>query len=314
VLNGQADRIDVSDKVVVKSVQSDGTINTATSDRLIARLTPKPTTRATTQSTAATTATATTRASTKPADAADPANFLAGKEITQTTLLGNVKVKSELFNPDGSLARGLDLLAERVDYDRITGRMDVPVKGQMLYRDHRASGGTKDGPTMGGGRGATAFGWNKSLIYDQPGQVATMSGDVQVAHQPDNGAGQKFDLRGQTLKAFFEPDPAATKPTTKTAAPSATSQPLAGADTSKFRLKRLTVDDDVHVTSQRMNFDARRMAFDPIQQMLTASGDESGPVTVFDNASGGTTTASDLEWNTGTDQFKIKKLTGKMRK
>ena len=301
VLNGETDRIDVSDKVVVRSVQADGTINTANADRLIAKLTPKP---------ASTTApTAPTKApGTQPADASDPANFLAGKEITQTTLLGNVKIKSELFNPDGSLARGLDLLSEQVDYDRITGRMDVPVKGQMLYRDHRPSAGVNEGPTMGSGRGATAFGWSKSLVYDQPGEVATMTGDVQVAHQPDSGAGQKFDLRGQTLKAFFEPDPAAaSKPATK-----ATSQPL--VDSTKFRLKRVTVDDDVHVTSPRLNFDAKTMAYDPIQQNLTAGGDERNPITVFDNESGGTTTASDLQWNTGTDQFKIRKLTGKVRK
>jgi hypothetical protein len=56
------------------------------------------------------------------------------------------------------------------------------------------------------------------------------------------------------------------------------------------------------------------MSYDPIQQVLKAGGDERSPVTVFDNESGGTTAASDLEWNTKTDQFKIRKLTGKMRK
>src|SRR5262249_37442406 len=156
-----------------------------------------------------------------------PTNFLAGKEITKTTLLGNVKIKSELFNADGTVARGMLLQAEQVDYDRTTGRMDVPMQGQMLYQDHRASAATPEGPSMSSGRGGPAFGWNKSLVYDQPGQAATMSGDVEVHHRPDSGSGQKIDLKGQTLRAFFEPDPAATKPST---------QPT--DNTSKFRLKR----------------------------------------------------------------------------
>jgi hypothetical protein len=313
VMNGMADRIDVSDKVVVKSVQSDGTINTATSDRLIARLTPKLTTAPAAPSILpAKTQGSATKPSTKASDSSDPGNFLAGKEITQTTLLGNAKVKSELFNADGTLARGMFLTSEQVNYDRLTGRMDVPVAGQMLYQDHRASADTGDGPTMGSGRGKTAFGWTKSLVYDQAGQVATMSGNVRVQHQPDSGAGQELDLRGQTLRAFFEPDPAATKPTTKTATAAPTSQPM--ADSSKFRLKQVAMDEKVHVESPRLNFDARNMSYDPIQQVLKAAGDERSPVTVFDNESGGTTAASDLEWNTRTDQFKIRKLTGKMRK
>jgi hypothetical protein len=233
-----------------------------------------------------------------------------------------VKVKSELLSSDGKLARGLDLLAEQVDYDRTTGRMDVPVPGQMLYQDHRPSADTGEGPTMGSGRGATAFGWSKSLVYDQTGQAATMTGNVQVAHQPDSGSGQKFDLRGQTLRAFFEPDSdAAAKSKQRTTQPGAggaaapaapATQPL--VDSSKFRLKRVTVEDDVHVTSPRLNFDAHTMSYDPIQQVLTAAGDETNPILVFDNPSGSTTTASELEWNTKTDQFKVKKLTGKMRK
>ena len=72
--------------------------------------------------------------------------------------------------------------------------------------------------------------------------------------------------------------------------------------------------DDVHVTSTRLKFDAQQLSYDPLAQLLTATGDEANPVVVFDNTNGSTTTASELQWNTRTDQFKVKKLTGKMRR
>src|SRR5439155_19485246 len=119
--------------------------------------------------------------------------------------LGHVEVKSELLSPDGSLARGLHLFAEQVSYDRVTGRMEVPVEGRMLYQDHRAAeknaagaaatasnNAEGEGPTLGSGRGATAFQWSKWLVYDQPRQNATMTGDVQVVHRPDANGGQPF--------------------------------------------------------------------------------------------------------------------------
>ena len=82
----------------------------------------------------------------------------------------------------------------------------------------------------------------------------------------------------------------------------------------KFRLKRITVRDNVRVTSNRMNFDAHDLSYDPLAQVLTASGDEANPVVVFDNKDGSTTTASELEWNTKTDQFRVKRLGGKVRR
>ena len=86
------------------------------------------------------------------------------------------------------------------------------------------------------------------------------------------------------------------------------------ADPGKLRLRRITVRDDVHVASDRMNFDAHELSYDPLAQLLTASGDEANPVVVFDNKDGSTTTASELQWNTKTDQFKVKKLGGKLRR
>jgi len=270
-------------------------------------------------------------ATTKPSQPTDKMNFLAGKDITTATLSGHVIVTSALQAADGTLARGLDLFSETVVYNRATGRMEVPTDGQMLYQDHRApdkkEAAAPEGPTIGSGRGKTAFKWTKSLVYDQAAKEAVMSGDVEVKHWPDANGGQKFDLSGETLTAYLEPDPAAATKPAKTAA-NATATATAGAattkpssafamgeaDPGKMRLRRITVRDNVHVASDRMDFDAHELSYDPLAQLLTAFGDEANPVVVYEKKDGSTTTASELQWNTKTDQFKVKKLGAKVRR
>jgi hypothetical protein len=50
-----------------------------------------------------------------------------------------------------------------------------------------------------------------------------------------------------------------------------------------------------------------------MKQVLTAFGDEASPIAVFDREKGTTQTASELEWNTKTDQFRIKGLRGRIQ-
>jgi hypothetical protein len=189
----------------------------------------------------------------------------------------------------------------------------------MLYQDHRgpstkpapASG---EGPTLGSGRGATAFEWKKYLVYDQQRQNATMNGDVRVVHRPDANGGQPFNLQGQTLIAYLEPDPAAAAAAAAKKGPSTHPSALGDDAATRFRLRRVVCQDNVHVTSNRLNFDARQLTYDPVATLLTASGDDASPVVVFDNTNGTTTTASQLFWNTQTDQFKLTKTSGKVRR
>jgi hypothetical protein len=144
-----------------------------------------------------------------------------------------------------------------------------------------------------------------------------LSGGVEVIHKPDSNGGQPFNLRGQSLTAELEPDPAAATRPAKATTESAslfTGSGGADADPGKMRLRRVSVHDNVHVESNNLKFDAHDLSYDPIAQILTANGDENNPVVVFDNKDGSSTTASELQWNTKTDQFKIKKLGGKVRR
>jgi hypothetical protein len=263
----------VTKQVVVTSIQDDGTINTATSSKLQARLTPKPTTTPTTQANAAATMPTTTVASTKPSQA-EKMNFLAGKEITSATLTADgperVEIKSEQYADGNVLLRALNLYATTVTTNRAPGRLEVPVPGEMLVRDYRppearkdaaAAPGAKGGPTLGNGRGNTAFKWSKSLTYDEAQHQAVMNGDVVVIHNPITKEGEPFNLWADTLTAQMEADP-----TTKSA-----SQPAAGGAVTatrqsrepkqdKMRLKRVLATGKVKVESQR-NEHRRQRAF-----------------------------------------------------
>ena len=80
VVNGVTNLIDVTKQVVIKSVQEDGTINTATSSRLRAKLEPstKP-------------ATAPAAAPSTKRSESDEMNFLAGKEVTVGDVVGRCR-------------------------------------------------------------------------------------------------------------------------------------------------------------------------------------------------------------------------------
>lgn len=284
-VNGAANWIDVAEKVKVTTVDADGAINTATADRLRATLAP-----------VATTATAPAKPSTRSAN--DKMNFMAGKEITETILYGHVEVKSELLAPDGAVLRGLNLRSEAVRYNRATGRMEVPAAGEMLYRDLRApekpADAAPEGPTIGSGRGSTAFKWNKWLVYDQAARQAVMKGNVEVVHWPEENAGQPFHMWSDTLTAHLEPDP--------------------DGKNEKFRLKSVVAHGDVKVTSQRLNLDANDLTYDPLAQLLTATADPTTPITFFDAQTASTTTAAEVQWNTKTDQVRVKALSGNLRR
>jgi lipopolysaccharide export system protein LptA len=320
VVNGATNLIDVTRQVVIRSVQKDGTINTATSSRLQAKLGPKPTTQPI----------AATRKS-----QSDEMNFLAGKEITAATLLADagqrVEIKSELFAPDGALLRGVNLYADTVKTNRATGRLEIPVPGEMIVRDHRPPDGKKpdapapapapaapqqkpEGPTLGSGRGNTAFRWNESLVYDDAQRQAVMTGNVKVIHHPITKDGQPFNLWADTLTAQLEPNSTAAAAAAAAAnanQPPPPNQPA--GQQPRMRVKRVTAVGNVRVESTRLDIEAREISYDPVAQVLHARGTPNTPITVIDKETGTPTTAGELEWNTATDQFRVKDLAGKVQ-
>lgn len=324
-VDGNTDLIDVDRGVTMTSVQADGTVNGATADHLRAKLALRPTTHPAHAAgeSAAAAALAAAAAATRPAKPGQPqVTLMAGKEIAAATLTGKVEVKSELPGPNNTVARGLNLYSTILTYDRATGRLEVPAAGQMLYQDHRPAGAeASEGPTVGSGRGRTAFEWKNWLVYDPGVQAASLNGDVRVVHWPDANGGQPFNLNAMTLTAYLEPDPAAAgakagaAPALPAAAPLAAAAPATSPvdAATKLRLRQVTAAGDVSVTSQRLNFTSANLAYHPLEQVLTATGGPAGPVTVVDNQTGSQTAADELRWNTKTDQFRIRNLSGKVR-
>ena len=234
------------------------------------------------------------------------------------------------------------LKAEKVIYDQLAGRMDVPVPGSLLYQDHRqpatrpaatqssttqsttqpattqtshrklASKPTTD--QSGGsaeGRGKTAFQWQKSLVYERAQQRATMTGDVIVLHQPDDPAGMPFKLTGQTLTASLRAQ------RTRPPAPAAqTCNPLhINRSASKWVSSgRSTSPARVRVTSTKFDVDAEDLSFDPIHQVIIAHGDPEHPVTVFFHETGSYQTMTYLYWDMATDTVRMQGASGKFQR
>jgi hypothetical protein len=292
-IDGNTDMIHINDNVRMLSKQADGTMNTATSKQLVATLVNRAATQPTTQMVASSQS-ATTK---KSKDKSGP--LMQDKDIATATLIGDVEVKSELLAPGGELLRGFNLFTQTLTYDKVHGKMTVPVPGQMLYQDHRASADSKvEGPTVGSGRGASAFEWKDSLVYDEPAHLATLKGDVRIVHRPENNKDQPFKLDAQTVIADFGESSASARP----------------ADNSKMHLNLVTATDQVHVSSTRATVDAFELTFNPTTNTVVAGGTDANPGTLYDNVTGSTTSFTKVEWNTETDQFSVTKASGRMRK
>ena len=147
-------------------------------------------------------------------------------------------VQSQLRGPQGRLLRSLDLLAPIVNYDKINERFIVPTPGRMLVRDLRSESTTKPatdtGMTAGGMKGTTAFEWQKSLVYDQLANTATMTGNVHVVHQNDASAG--YEMFANQIITDIDSSKPTTLPTTDQTANSTTKPDEPDA----FKVKKLT--------------------------------------------------------------------------
>jgi len=80
-----------------------------------------------------------------------------------------------------------------------------------------------------------------------------------------------------------------------------------------MRVKRVTAVGNVRIESARLDVRAREISYDPVAQVLHARGSHDAPITVVDKETGTPTTAGELEWNTATDQFRVKDLAGKVQ-
>jgi lipopolysaccharide export system protein LptA len=111
----------------------------------------------------------------------------------------------------------------------------------------------------------------------------------------------------------MEADPAAAAAAAAKADKPQPATQQAADKTPKMRLKRVLATGHAKVESERLNIDASELSYDPVAQVLHARGTDGAPITIVDKQKGTTSTAGELEWNTATDQFHVKDLSGKAR-
>jgi len=195
------------------------------------------------------------------------------------------------------------------------GRLIVPGAGTMIYRDHRpaprpatqpaagvaakpavaAAGRPATRPGGGGGnndpqaRGATAFRWNDSLVYDQALRTATLTGAVVIVHQPDT-AEPRVQVNSEQAIARFEP-----KPSTRPA-----NQPAKGDrdDAVAMQLRWLTLNGGLVMTRGDSQLTARQMDYNPATGWMVAIGTPQDPATYTEAQGQRTFRADQVHWNT----------------
>lgn len=296
---GSENRVDVLGDVIVKTIDAEGAVNTATGDRVHIDLAPK--------------AAAATRPATRPAKASDaPADsikmdVMKDKDVKRITILGNkAKVRSTLSGPNGNAVRQFVILAPKIIYQLMDSEelaaktVWVPSAGEMFLGDHRPPEHPKPGEKAddeSNSRGDTAFQWKRQLVYNEAKHNAVMTGDVVIVHQPEGKESAEGPVRinADQVTAWFDPQPRAPKATTAPA-----TRPSAAGPDSAMQLKRLTAVGNITITRNGSTLTGDQVEFDPKTHWMTAHGTDDRPAH-FENADPTKTiNARDLSWNTQT--------------
>lgn len=177
----------------------------------------------------------------------------------------------------------------------------------MLVRDHRtpdpkAKGKNNEDAAGFGGRGATAFKWNKQLLYNEDAHRADINGDVLVVHQSDDAKDEPARLNAEQVTAWFKP-PAKSPDAAK----------VAGAP-GAMELKWLTASGRPFVKRSTFELTATEIDLDPNTHWLAAYGTERDPAVFTNTATNDVTTAKEVDWNTQTWDVKSKQYSTRSRR
>jgi len=142
-----------------------------------------------------------------------------------------------------------------------------------------------------------AFKWTKDFVYDDANRSATMRGDVLLVHQTPTGA-EAYRMNAQKVTAEMQPEePKDPKtPTTRKA-----SDLSAGA-----KVKKLVADGSIVFNSQRLQFLAEHIEFDPTaQQLIARGGGDNAPAVLLDTNGLSQGTFSEMYYDTAKDQMRL---------
>jgi hypothetical protein len=279
------DLIEVSDDVLVTMADAEGMLTTAQARRAQVRLRSRvPATNPTT-----------VRA--EPSGSGllggDAGAAMLDKEPVSVALLDDVRLESAQRDADGAVLRRVYLSSSRASYDLRLERLDIPAAGQMLVEDHRPESNAQR-------RGATAFGWSKSLTYSGVAAEAEMLGDVLIRHLPDDPEGRPFSMQTELVRA--EMARSSTRP--------ATTDALGG---DELDLRRVLAEGAVRVVSDKLTIEGEQAEYFPPLDLLIARGSAGRPLYFHDAASGSDGTAEQLRVNTRTGESKVERLQTQIR-
>jgi lipopolysaccharide assembly outer membrane protein LptD (OstA) len=148
-------------------------------------------------------------------------------------------------------------------------------------------------------RGATAFQWSRSLVYQESNNTAVFDGNVEIVHKSDDPKDEPAHFKADQVTAVFERR--ATKPTTRPA----TTQP---AEADPQQLKWMTSRGHVSVVRAGSSLSADRIDYDPATQWITAIGTARNPAVFTDPAGKQSGSAELIYWNTKTWQVRMKNV------
>jgi hypothetical protein len=237
-------------------------------------------------------------------------SFMSDKVPKTASLLGDVRIESILAGPTGDVLRRMFLQAPDAHYDVPGDRFEVPTAGRMLFEDHRLPDPNKKDATDA--RGTTAFAWKKSLAYDGKVRLATMTGGVEILHDPD-GEREPFRIFTERVEAELEQEPTTAPATNESATNDDAATKPAGVRPDELRVRRLTADGGVRVETAHFRFAATDLTYDPAEGVVVARGTERDPITFTDDRGGSEGAVQELRWNIKTDEIKLTKFRASVR-
>lgn len=293
--------VQVVGKVKATMRDADGTVNTASGERILITLSDPPATRPAERKTES----AKNNGTLGTADV----DVMKGRQVNRILVNKDAVVNSRLAAADGTVLREMQIDSSLLDYRMPQRRLLVPRPGRMLVRDHRPpevkAGSQQEQDGMGSQRGATAFQWSEEMDYNGVEQRATMKGDVLVAYKPDAPADPPVTLRADQVFATFEDKPGAA------GAPAAPAAPAADSKMPAVQLRSIRAEGNTNVIRGTEELSAPRLTYDPVSHVMKAIGTDQQSAIFTQNSTNNSTTAREFQWNTETWKMKVIGATGR---
>jgi hypothetical protein len=267
-LQGSANIADVVGHVLVKNIDTDGTLSTITGDTAHLDLMDAPQDNKKARKPAAT----------QPDDAT---TAMGGKQLKKLTLTGHVVGKSDLDGPEGSVLRQGRLFCNQLIYTTADGVALIPGSGKMFVENHKpAAAGAGGADQSGSNRGSMAIAWQKRAVYDQVQHTITFTGDTVVGFEqepakpaaPPTKSGPvkpgpvkpegPMQLRSDEVVVTLA-DAGSGKPASTTAKP---------AGEPKMQLSHMQASGHVRFAAKGVELSCSTAEYDPKTSIMTARG------------------------------------------